>query len=690
MKKNCRIFFLFSISIGIIILCLSGCYLNQPLQKTGSRPADLVIINAKIFTSNARQPYADSIAVKGGRITYVGSFEGAGDFVGPDTHIMDGKERLITPGFVDNHCHVLWIGGMSYLQPPDLFECVTMNDILAKVRERARKNPGLPVIGGIGWRMNQLPEGPRKEILDSVVSDRPVMLMSYSGQAGWLNSRAIKLMRERNPAAFERLAPVRDPRTGEYTGECRRYHVVNILDYFSWEELGPKVEEGIMKSMTDILDEALSYGVTTMHDVQIYPEFIPLILKFRDRGGLDKVRVRGAYFVGRERLENPVRLRKDLAEWKAIGQKENGPHLRLGQSLKFYIDGTLDNRTSFLMRPYSDDPSRYGTPDWSQEEFNRVIEIADNLKLQCLTHNTGDAGARRVINAYERALKVNGMRDARHALEHCEMPVPEDWLRMARYGMIASMQPQHFYGDEMCEKALGFERLQGWMPWKSLESAGVRVSFGTDWAAGPINPAYGLLLAALRVNFRGDRNWGPGEAVDIETGIRHWTADSAYNLFMEDDIGTLEVGKYADLVIFNTDLREMSTPWFMLTHKLELGAMDDFVDVTMLAGHPVYIKEGVLLDFPQKNYKEYKTINKTKEFNSYLKGIGEGLQWANEELAARGSKALYCKPQTEVMRIDEYTEILKKEVSENAAELHDDMPVGLILLNGLMKRFPCK
>lgn len=454
MKNNCRNFFLFSISIGIIILLLSGCSVNQTLQRTGSRPADLVIVNAKIFTSNARQPYADSIAVKGGRITYVGSFEGAGDFVGPDTHIMDGKERLITPGFVDNHCHVLWIGGMSYLQPPDLFECVTMNDILAKVRERARKNPGLPVIGGIGWRMNQLPEGPRKEILDSVVSDRPVMLMSYSGQAGWLNSRAIKLMRERNPAAFERLAPVRDKKTGEYTGECRRYHVVNILDYLSWEELGAKVQEGIMKATTDILDEALSYGVTTMHDVQIYPEFIPLILKFRDRGGLDKVRVRGAFFVGRERLENPVRLKKDLSQWKAIGQNENGPHLRLGQSLKFYIDGTLDNRTSFLLSPYSDDPTRYGTPDWSQEEFNRVVDIADKLKLQCLTHNTGDAGARRVINAYERAMKVNGMRDARHTLEHCEMPVPEDWPRMARYGMIASMQPQHFYGDEMCEKPL--------------------------------------------------------------------------------------------------------------------------------------------------------------------------------------------------------------------------------------------
>ena len=138
------------------------------------------------------------------------------------------------------------------------------------------------------------------------------------------------------------------------------------------------------------------------------------------------------------------------------------------------------------------------------------------------------------------------------------------------------------------------------MPWKSLESAGVRVSFGTDWAAGPINPAYGLILAALRVNFRGDRNWGTDEAVDIETGTRHWTADSAYNLFMENEIGTLEVGKYADLVIFNKDLREMSTPWFILTHKIELGALDDFVDVTMLAGQPVYVKKGVLLDFPRK------------------------------------------------------------------------------------------
>jgi len=579
------------------MLCLSyfmlfGCSSDG----TDSQPADLVITNAQIFTSNSKQPNADTITIKGEYITYVGSYGAAGHFIGPGTKIVDAKGRLITPGFVDNHCHVLWIGGMSYLMPPNLFQCTTMSEVLAVVEKRAQKNPDLPIIGGIGWRMNQLPNGPRKELLDAIVSDRPVMLMSYSGQAGWLNSKAIALMTQRNPEAFARLSPVRDPETGEYTGECKRYHVINILNYFSWEELGSTVEEGIMASITAILEEALSYGVTTMHDVQIYPEYVPLLLKFRDRGGLDNVRVRGAYFVGPERLDDEGQLTSDLNEWKAIGERENSPHLRFGQSLKFYIDGTLDNRTSFLLEPYSDDPTNYGAPEWTQEEFDRVTEIADRLKLQCCTHNTGDAGSRRVINSYERALKANGMRDARHSLEHCELPTAQDLPRMVECGMIASMQPQHFYGDEMYENALGHERLQRLMPWKSLEDAGVRISFGTDWAAGPINPAYGLAIAALRLNYKGDNDWGPDEAIDVKSGIRHWTADSAYNLFMENEIGTLEPGKYADLVIFNTDIREMSSPSFWETHEFALGALDDFVDVTMVSGRIVYQKEGTDLN----------------------------------------------------------------------------------------------
>lgn len=586
MKKFCRWTAMAAALCGLG----AGCATTPTYPRTGSQPADRVILNARILTSNPSQPHADAVAVKNGRIAYVGPRRGIGDFIGPDTEVIDGRRRLVTPGFVDNHCHVLWIGGMGYFQPPELFACETLDDLLAWVKQRAESNPELPLIGGIGWRMNQLPDGPRRELLDAVVPDRPVMLMSYSGQAGWLNSIAIDLWESRNPDAFERLAPVRDPETGRCTGECKHYHVVNFLDFLTPEELSPDVEQGIFDAMRRTLDDALAVGVTTMHDIQIYPEFIPLLLKFRNQGGLDRCRVRGSYFVGHERLADEARLAKDLRTWKKLRKTESDDRLILGESLKFYIDGTADNHTAFLFEPYADDPSTCGHPDWTAEEFNRVIEIADRLGLQCCTHSCGDAGARRVIDAYEHALTVNGPRDARHSLEHCELPLPEDWPRMARLGISASMQPQHFF-DELAQPALGPERSRRLMPWRSLLDAGVPVSFGTDWAAGPINPAYGLLIAALRMDCNGNTHVGPREKVPVEEGIRLWTLGSARHLFMEDQIGSLEPGKQADLVIFNTDLRKMPTLWFLLTHDIGLGTLDHFVDLTMVGGRTVFERD---------------------------------------------------------------------------------------------------
>jgi predicted amidohydrolase YtcJ len=436
---------------AMVLAWAAGCATVPRFERTGSQPADWVLVNARILTSHAEQPRAEALAVAGERIAYVGDRRGVADFVGPETEVVDGRGRLVTPGFVDNHCHVLWIGGMAHLQPPELFACETQEEVLAWVKARAAEHPDLPLIGGIGWRMNQLPEGPRREILDAAVPDRPVMLMSYSGQGGWLNSRAIERMESRNPEAFERLAPVRDPETGRATGECKHYHVINYLDYWTWEELGPAVEEGVLAAMGETIDMALSFGVTTMHDIQIYPQFIPMILKFRDRGGLEKARVRGAYFIGHERLADEAALKKDLREWKKLRRTESGPHLVLGESVKLYIDGTADNHTKFLREPYSDDPTTHGRADWTAEEFNRVVAIVDKLGLQACTHACGDAGAVRVIDAVEHALEKNGMRDARHSIEHCEMAPPEDWPRMARLGIYASMQPQHFFGDEMVE-----------------------------------------------------------------------------------------------------------------------------------------------------------------------------------------------------------------------------------------------
>jgi hypothetical protein len=151
------------------------------------------------------------------------------------------------------------------------------------------------------------------------------------------------------------------------------------------------------------------------------------------------------------------------------------------------------------------------------------------------------------------------------------------------------MQPAHFYAvDESVEKNLGPERINEIYPFKSLETEGVVVSFGSDWCNSPLNPIYGLVLAATRMNFRGETNWGPDQKIDLEDAIRHWTIDSARALMMDDDIGSIEVGKYADFAIFNQDLLKLTSWWFLLTHKLELGALDGFVDMTVVGGNIVY------------------------------------------------------------------------------------------------------
>ncbi len=285
----------------------------------------------------------------------------------------------------------------------------------------------------------------------------------------------------------------------------------------------------------------------------------------------------------------------DLKGWRDLDARKSDAHLKLGDSLKFYIDGTPDNHTCFMAEPFANDPGNTGEPVWSQEDFSRIIAAADRLGLQACTHSIGDAGIHRVINAYENARAVNGPRDARHRVEHCELPMVEDLERMARSDILAAMQPTHFFGDQMVEEGLGPERLDRFMPWRSLEKAGVSVSFGSDWCAGPINPIYGLIIAATRMNYNGNTDWGADEQVSVEDAVRHWTIDSAYALFMEKDVGSIEVGKYADFVLFNTDPLKADSLWFLLTHDLDLGEMDDFVDLTMVGGKMVYQKPGAEL-----------------------------------------------------------------------------------------------
>ncbi|MBU1671819.1 MAG: amidohydrolase [Actinobacteria bacterium] len=560
-------------------------------DRDGAEPADLVVANATIVTCDDSNPRAQAVAVKDGRIAYVGKDRGAARHVGENTRVINGRGRVLTPGFVDNHCHVLWIGGLTGLMTTDLFFCESADEMKEVVLRQAAEHPDSKIVLAQGWKQHCLPQDvPELELLDSWMPDRPVALMSYMA-TGWVNSRMLDLMRERNPRAFELLVPEKDE-NGAYNGLLRHFHAFNPLDFVTIEELGEGAKQKFFDAMTRTMDLALSVGVTTMDDVQVYKPYVPIILEFRDGGGLDRARARCGYYVPNDVLDDEEAFRRDLDWWKELGRTGSDEHLVLGKSVKFYIDGVASNHASLWFEPFNDRPDSCGDAVWTQEAFDRVVEIVHTMGMQVCTHCCGDAGINRVINSYERAYRLHGGEDARHRADHCSNPTAEDIERMSRLGIYAVMQPTHFFGDVTVERALGPERLRRFQPWRSIQNAGVELSFGSDWCAGPINPIYGLMVAGTRMNYKFKWDWGPEQRIGVEDAIKHWTIGSARALKMEDDIGSIEEGKYGDMVLFNTNPLKVATLPFLLTHKLSLGAMDGFVDMTFVGGETVYERPG--------------------------------------------------------------------------------------------------
>lgn len=554
--------------------------------------ADLVVFSQRIYTAEKSDPWVEAFAVKDGLFSYVGDLVGAAEHVGENTVIIDASDDMVLPGIVDNHCHYLWIGALTSMMPWNLFNCQSTGEVLAAVKAQAAAEPRLPFVGGIGWHDHYIPGGkPTKKMLDEAVADRCVILMSYSGQSGWANTKAVELMRPRNLQAFDELAPEYDD-SGEPTGFFKRFHCFNPYDFFSDAEMAP-ARRPMFRAMWRAVNEALSLGITSLNDVQIYKGFYPMLEKFKEQGGLKYARGRGSFYIGPGMFENIEQLMSDLAWWRSLAETEApDDHLVLGDSCKLYIDGVTSNRTAFLFEPYSDDPTTVGEPDWSQEDFDTIITILDLMNLQACTHACGDAGANRVINSYLEAASSPSW-DRRHRIEHCPMSSDADQARMAAGGILAVMQPTHFFGDPSTETTLGLERVRRLMPWRNLVDTGVHMSFGSDWCAGPANFAYGLLVAATRLNYKFDTSWGPEQAISFEEALYAYTAESAYALKMEDRIGSIKVGKKADFAIFDEDLTDIFTYRHILTQTSEMGtALDDLVLATFADGRLAYCKTG--------------------------------------------------------------------------------------------------
>ena len=558
-----------NISLSIIAMLITGS-----CSKT--EKADLVIINGKVITIDDSNPAAEAVAILGETIVAVGSNRKISGFIEKGTtQVIDAGGRLVLPGFNDAHVH---FGPLD----PDYIELRYTTDpsvITEKVKAQvARSKPGELIRGG-HWEheMFTTRKWPTKELIDKVSPDNPVVLSRADGHSILVNTYVLKAsgISKNSPDPFGGEIQ-KDPLTGEPTGIIKEnaeglINTGEVKTTRTTDEEFARTWQGYLLA----LKEARELGVTSIQvpgsgDFEAYE-------KLKKEGLLTSRIDIGKSLTGDSlTLKNYIEIAKKFPK--------EGNWIRFGY-LKAFIDGTIGSGTALMFEPFTDNPKTSGLAMMPYDEFENMVITADKYGFQIGVHSIGDKGNNWTLNAYEKALQVNGKRDSRHRDEHAQTLSASDIPRFAQLGVIASMQPTHCISDKkFCEKRIGTERSKGAYAWKSLADAGARLAFGTDYQVEPLNPMEGLYAAVTRKDRLGEagEGWFPEQKIKMTDAIKYYTIGSAYAQFMEGRKGMIKPGYLADIVITDKDLLTIPENEIMKTR----------IDYTITEGKVVYASGG--------------------------------------------------------------------------------------------------
>jgi predicted amidohydrolase YtcJ len=546
----------------VIVLCftvflafgISAAAVAQNLQDVKVQPADTILIHGKIYTVNAKQPWAQAVAVSGEKIVAVGDDAEIEKLRGPGTRVIDADEKLVLPGFVD--CHIHFLEGSISLGQANLEGAKNPADIQRILREYAQKRTGDTWILGGGWNYAMFGKEnlPNKKYLDELFPDRPVFLVGYDGHTSWANSKALALAGvNKNTPNPANGAIVRDPKTGEATGALKESAgglVGKLVPKPTHTEKLTALRAGI--------HWANENGLTRVHSAGGDFEEFDLYDELRRNGDLT-LRMYIAYFL------NPPELRpKDLLAIEDARKKYTGDWLS-GGVVKMMIDGVVESHTAAMLEPYTDDPSTKGKLFWEPEKYKAAVAELDKRGLQLFTHAIGDYAVRTALDAYENAENVNHTRDRRPRIEHIETITALDIPRFGKLGVIASMQPLHAYPDEDTLRVWagnnGPDRASRAWVWNSIAKAGGHLAFGSDWNVVTLNPWEGLQMAVTRQTTEGTPagGWLPQERATLAQAIEAYTLGAAYAGRREKTEGSIETGKLADLLIVSQNIFEVDS-----------------------------------------------------------------------------------------------------------------------------------
>ncbi len=535
------------------VVALAACG-DTPEQRDA---ADLVFTNARVYTVDDDRPWAEAVAVKGNEIIYVGDAAGAEALLGEATVLHDLKGRLLLPGFIDSHVHPL-VGG-AYATALSLETGGAVEDWVKAIAGFAAENPDAPVLFGYGFLATTFgPVGPTRQLIDEIVSDRPVLIMDEGFHAAWANTAALEALNitQDTPDPVPGFSYYKRDANGDATG-----YLLEGTAGMAMDSLDVITTDVVIEGTKIIFDIMNAYGVTAAFDAGVigYEEVAASVLRQIEDSGEMTVRLIGSY---RPRGPEDVAVAVDKALQWGRTIKGDRYHYKV---LKIMDDGTVEGRTAAMFEDYQGEPGNSGETVFTEAEMTSMVVGAASNGIDVHIHALGERAIHEALNAIEAARKQAPDSPTRYAICHIQVITDEDLPRFAELDVIAQSTPLWASYDTYGEQFVSEDQFDRYWRYKSLKDLGVRLSFGSDF---PASGAGTLGLSPVLQIEIGHTRQNPGEPeapiqpreserIDVETLVHGFTIDAAYQMHMDDQIGSIEVGKKADLVVLDQNIFEI-------------------------------------------------------------------------------------------------------------------------------------
>ncbi|WP_431240753.1 amidohydrolase [Mycolicibacterium aichiense] len=547
-------------AVTAVATAAAACGGKQPA--TGATTfADVVFRGGRIHTVSPAQPWAQAVAVTGNTISYVGDDAGAASLAGPDTRVVDLKGNLMLPGFVEGHIHP-FLG--SFLTSGVDLQVPTGADALAAIAAYAAEHPDGPV-RGFGWRVDMFgPAGPTRQELDRVLPDRPGFFFAIDGHSMWANSKALQI------AGVGRDTPdpipgfsyyVRDEH-GDPTGYLLEIDaVLNLVN--AVDPISPHSMQTLLESW---LPKASAAGITSVFDAGVPPigedqgALIALYTDLERRGGLP-FRVVASYSVKAPPVDDAV------AKLTDIRNRVSTELVTVG-AVKIIGDGTQGGYTAWLIEPYADKPDSIGGSPFTEEQWRQLVREVDAAGFDVHVHACGEHTARTALDSIEAAIAVNPPRDRRHTIAHLVYVQDPDSQRFGKLGVTGQFSANWMSADpdtmQNMAARYGQPRQELFYRVQDILRSGGRVSLGTDWPAAGYFSTY-KPLDSIQIGVTRQLIGQPDAPVlapadqklTVAEAVHANTMGAAYQIRLDDKVGSVEVGKRADLIVLDSNIFEI-------------------------------------------------------------------------------------------------------------------------------------